>query len=83
MDKTRIKVLLASYRPGSDDANDPIFREALDLLARDPEMAAWFRAEQEFDAAMVEKFREVPVDFAARERIRHALKCASAGDAEA
>lgn len=82
MDKTRAKVLLASYRPGGDDANDPVFREALDLVAQDPELTAWFKAEQEFDARMVQKFREVPVDSAAGERIRTALRRASDGDAK-
>lgn len=82
MDKTRAKVLLSSYRPDSDDANDPVFREALDLLTQDPELATWFQAEQEFDLAMVEKFREVPVDSAAQERIRDALKQAFEGEGQ-
>jgi hypothetical protein len=82
VDKARIKMLLASFRPGTDDENDPLFREALEQLAHDPELAEWFRAEQEFDAAMVEKFREVSVDAAAGERIREALKRQIGTDAE-
>jgi hypothetical protein len=74
VDKARIKVLLASFRPGTDDASDPVFREALEQLEHDAELAAWFRAEQEFDVAMVEKFRQVPVDGEAGERIRKAMK---------
>jgi len=82
MDKTRIKLLLSSYRPKVDDANDPVFREALELMARDAELESWFRAEQECDAAMVEKFRQVPVNSEAKESIQQALKRAATGDAE-
>jgi len=81
VDKARLKVLLAAYRPGGTDANDPLFREVLEQLSHDPELAAWFKAEQEFDSAMVEKFREVPVDAAAKARIRDAFKSAAGGDA--
>lgn len=81
MDKARLKILLAAYQPGGTDANDPLFREVLELLGQDPELSAWFKAEQEFDAAMVEKFREVPVDAAAKARIRDAFKPAADGDA--
>ncbi len=80
MDKTRVKIVLASYREGTDDASDPVFREALDSLAQDSELAAWFRAEQAFDAAMVVKFREVPIDSPASELVRAALKAATHGD---
>lgn len=82
MDKAKIKVLLASYRPDSDDAHDPVFREALDLMAKDPGLAAWFRAEKEFDAEMIKKFREVSGNSAARERLRDALRRAPDGDEE-
>ena len=82
MDKARVKMLLASFRPGTDDENDPLFRQALEQLAHDAELAAWFRAEQEFDAAMIEKFREVPVNAAAGENIREALKRQIDTDAE-
>lgn len=42
--------------------NDPLFREAFAQLSNDPKLAEWFRAEQEFDAVMAEKFRNVPVE---------------------
>ena len=74
MDRAQTKVLLAAFRPGSDDADDPTFRKALEQLEHDAELAAWFRAEQEFDAAMVGKFRQVPADSAAGQRLRDSLK---------
>ncbi len=73
MDKLEIKRLLQSFREGTDDRNDPVFAEALAHLATDPELAEWFRAEQEFDAAMVETFRLVPVVFSVKERILQGL----------
>ncbi len=70
MDKLEIKRLLQSFREGTEDRNDPIFGDALAHLATDPELAEWFRAEQEFDAAMVETFfRLVPVVSSVKERI--------------
>ena len=80
MDKARIKTLLASYRPNSGDESDPIFREALEEVAQNPELAEWFRAEQDFDAAMIKKFYEVPVDSAPRKRIRDTVKRADGAE---
>ncbi len=69
VDKAEIKKLLQSFREGTEDTNDPVFSEALARLASDPELTAWFRAEQEFDAVMVETFRSVPVVSSLKERI--------------
>lgn len=60
MDNAEIKKLLQSFRTGTQDSDDPIFREALERLESEPALAAWFRKEQEFDAVMVATFREVP-----------------------
>ncbi len=57
--KETVKLLLASYRP--EQANDPIFAEALREVAKDAELAAWFKEAQRFDALMTDKFRGVPV----------------------
>ena len=59
MDKASIKILLESYRP--EDANDPIFAEALREAASNPELAAWFEQKQRFDAIMAAKLQEAPV----------------------
>jgi len=60
VDNVEIKKLLQSFRKGTTDSDDPIFREPLERLGSDPALAAWFRAEQEFDAVMVATFRNVP-----------------------
>lgn len=69
MDKDEVKVVLQSYRAGTDDENDSLFRDALAQASNDPALADWFRAEQEFDAVMAEKFRDVPVETAVKKRL--------------
>ncbi|MGI9087835.1 MAG: hypothetical protein ACR2HH_08875 [Chthoniobacterales bacterium] len=69
MDKNAVKVVLQSYRGGTCDESDPIFREALAGLSNDPALAEWFQAEQEFDAVMAEKFRDIPVETAVKKRL--------------
>ncbi len=79
MDNAEIRALLRAFRKDSPDRNDPIFREALRSLASEPELAAWFRAEQEFDAVMVQTFRDVPVHAAAKELILRSTKQVASG----
>lgn len=59
MDKATVKLQLESYRP--QDANDPMFTEALREVAADPELAAWFEEMQRLDAVLSAKFQDVPV----------------------
>lgn len=59
MDKATAKLVLESYRP--DDADDPIFAEALRLAADDPELATWFEEAQRFDSVLTGKMKGVPV----------------------
>ncbi len=59
MDKVSLKLLLESYRP--QDADDPLFAEALREVAADPELAAWFADMQRFDAVISAKIQDVPV----------------------
>ena len=61
LDNSEIKALLQCFRKGTPDSDDPIFQEALAKVASDPSLAAWLRAEQAFDAVVVEIFRMVPV----------------------
>jgi len=61
LDNSDIKALLQCFRKGTPDSDDPIFQEALAKVASDPSLAAWLRAEQAFDAVVVEIFRTVPV----------------------
>ena len=61
MDSQKAKVILQSYRPGGQDAADPLFAEALEQVRRDPELRAWFADQQTFDAAVREQLQRVPV----------------------
>src|SRR5258708_35476193 len=58
MTNERAKLLLQAYRPGGQDARDPLYAEVLKQVRRDPELARWFEAEQSLDSAIGEKFRE-------------------------
>src|SRR5881394_9908 len=61
MDSRLAKEILMRYRPGTPDANDPEFAEALELARRDPELARWFAQHQAFQNTMRDRFRELPV----------------------
>ena len=62
-DRDTAKLLLSAYRPNGADAQDPVFKEALELAQRDPELARWFRGERDFDQMISSKLRliEPPV----------------------
>jgi hypothetical protein len=79
VDKAAIKELLQAYRVGGQDREDSIFHAALKEVARDSELAAWFRQEQEFDALMLKRFAEVPVDTGLRARMLREAQSAIAG----
>jgi hypothetical protein len=55
----RAKFLLSAYRHNGADAQDPIFREALEQAARDPDLATWFANQRSFDALIAEKLNSV------------------------
>ncbi|HAV65357.1 MAG TPA: hypothetical protein DCY13_23655 [Verrucomicrobiales bacterium] len=57
-------MILESYRPGGQDAQDPAFAEALVLAARDPELGEWFARQSKLDEAISERLRQanVPAD---------------------
>ena len=55
----RAKFLLSAYRYNGADAQDPMFREALEQATRDPDLAAWFAKERSFDALIAEKLNSV------------------------
>ena len=62
-DRDNAKLLLSAYRPNGADAQDPVFKEALELAQCDPELARWFRGERDFDQMISSKLRliEPPV----------------------
>jgi hypothetical protein len=49
------RFLLNAYRPNGADAQDPVFRDALEQAARDPELGAWFTEQRGFDSMIAEK----------------------------
>jgi hypothetical protein len=53
--------LLSACRVGGQDAGDPRFREALERLNRDRELAKWFAEEQSADRKLAERIRSFPV----------------------
>jgi hypothetical protein len=61
MTPQELKDLLAVYRPGTADDQDPLFDQARAHLAADPELRAWFERQQAFDTAVRERLRAVPV----------------------
>ena len=67
MDRATVKLLLESYCP--EDADDPIFREALREVASDPELAAWFENMQRLDAVISEKIQGIPVPAEVKDHI--------------
>ena len=67
MNKDDAKVILESYR--AQDADDPIFAEALKMVAEDPELAEWFEEMQRFDAVMAAKFNEIHVSTDLKDQI--------------
>lgn len=61
MNREEAKYLLSAYRVGGQDAGDPQFLEALEMLKVDPELADWFAREQALDRNVAEKFASSPV----------------------
>lgn len=52
MDNEQAKLILSAYRPGGEDAADPVFSEALALARQDPDLDAWFAGQRRFDEAV-------------------------------
>ena len=61
MDSTEARARLSLYRPGMDDAADPLFAEALELSRQDPELSRWLTREQALDTALGAKLNSIPV----------------------
>ena len=61
MNAQEAKLILAAYRPGSRDADDPRVAEALEQVQRDPSLKSWFDQHAIFQNAMRESFRRIPV----------------------
>ena len=57
MEPAEILERLSTYRPGVDDAADPLFAAA----ERDPELARWLEEEQSLDANFARKLQQAPM----------------------
>jgi len=53
------KLVLSAYRSNGADAQDPVFKEALDQARHDPVLASWFREQREFDEIISAKLRSI------------------------
>ena len=53
------KFVLNAYRPNGADAQDPVFRAALEQAARDPELAVWFKEQRSFDSLITDRLAEI------------------------
>ena len=69
MNRNEAKEILMLYRPGSADAEDPEFREALLWCEQDEELGRWFDAHCGVYLAMRKKFREVSPPEGLKEQI--------------
>src|SRR6266566_5699510 len=69
MDSNLAKEILLRYRPGTTDADDPEFVEALEQAKLDPELARWFAANQAFHITIRDRFRQLPVPAGLKEGI--------------
>jgi len=69
MTELEARLILQSYRPGSDDRSDPQFAEALREAERNPQLAQWLEIEQTFDRAVAAKLAELPEPFGLKTRI--------------
>ena len=69
MNREEARKILAVYRPGGHDDDDPFFAEAKGVAAEDPELAAWFAEEQNFDRAFADRIGEAAVPVGLKTRI--------------
>lgn len=69
MTNQEAKEILKLYRPGSADATDPAFTEALALCERDTELKTWFESHCALYAALRAKFRQIAVPEGFKEQI--------------
>jgi hypothetical protein len=59
MDKQEAKEVLQALRPTDHGSDDPLVIEALASVERDPELKAWWNAQQAFDRKVAAKLAEI------------------------
>jgi len=61
MNRDEAKFILQAYGVDGQESNEPQFREALEVLKSDAELARWFDTQQAVDRRLAEKFDAFPV----------------------
>jgi len=69
MDKREAKVVLQALRPNDLNTSEPLIIQALILVENDPELKAWWEAQQSFDFKVASKLKEVPLPADLRDTI--------------
>ncbi|HWC61395.1 MAG TPA: hypothetical protein VHC44_17005 [Verrucomicrobiae bacterium] len=69
MTNEQAKQILQLYRPGTADATDPAFAEALEACERDAELKQWFSNHCALYAAIRSKLKKIPVPEGLKEQI--------------
>src|SRR2546428_13970624 len=69
MDSRLAKEILLRCRPGTAEASDPEFAEALEQAKRDPELGRWFAQHQAFHNTIRDRFKQLPVPTGLKEDI--------------
>ena len=69
MTNEQAKKILQLYRPGSADATDPEFAEALAACEHDAELAEWFNRHCAVYVSLRSKFKGIPIPEGLREQI--------------
>ena len=59
MTREEAQELLSAFRAQDADVADPIFREALELARKDPDLGAWLAGQQEFDKMLRQKLSSI------------------------
>jgi hypothetical protein len=69
MNRQQAQEVLLLYRPGTADAQDPEFTDALALARKDPELSRWLEEQIAMHHALQAKFRQIPVPEGLKEQI--------------
>ncbi len=78
MTRDEAKLILQSFRPDTTDAADPAFAEALEHLARDETLQAWFEQEQAFDRVMTRHLATIHPPAALKQQILDRMQARTA-----
>ena len=69
MNNPQAKEILALFRPGTADEQDPAFDQARQLAKTDPELARWFDDHCEAYLVLRRKFQSIPIPAGLKEQI--------------